>query len=508
MSSSPLPESESEEQIAKKKKNRRNNRIFLFIIFSLVVWHYIAGRQAENEWNEFKNHWEAKGEIFDLEELIPPEIPDEDNFTAAPIIAELFDGTQTPRLSKLDLHQIPGLQPPTLSSATQKKEPYNSHWMLGASVAPLSRFLDKPDPSSTNEDDARAILEALLPLAPEITELLEATQRPDARYPVGYFGAALHNSYELALEKSIKLLILHSRALFESGESEAGRIDLLAALRMANLIGVNPTYQSVMMESSYYRNILAVIWDGLKSGQIRTTDLKLINTVLQNQNPKQHLALAIRTDRAVILASLEEAVSTTESSLIDIPASDELVKILKLLHMSKVVWFKNILTYCQFLQLHGLSTNDKVNLTEINLETAMGADEDRRKLRKDAFPMSIIAIMGEIPLSSMAQQAIQNSTRIDLARVAIALEIYRREHDAYPDTLASLAPQYIDTIPPDFVTGDPLHYRIKTDGTPMIYSVGLNETDENGLLKFDRAKGDWTWQYTLPKNFSEKNRKE
>ncbi|MFK5924048.1 MAG: hypothetical protein QM496_17870, partial [Verrucomicrobiota bacterium] len=87
--------------------------------------------------------------------------------------------------------------------------------------------------------------------------------------------------------------------------------------------------------------------------------------------------------------------------------------------------------------------------------------------------------------------------------VAIALELYRREHDSYPDSLSPLAPSYIDALPPDLITGAPLHYLLKTDGTPLIYSVGINQIDENGLLKKDRTLGDWTWQYTLPPAFNE-----
>ncbi|NOX99224.1 MAG: hypothetical protein GXP30_05770, partial [Verrucomicrobia bacterium] len=77
------------------------------------------------------------------------------------------------------------------------------------------------------------------------------------------------------------------------------------------------------------------------------------------------------------------------------------------------------------------------------------------------------------------------------------------EHGKYPSTLAPLAPNYIDALPLDLFTGNLPHYRIKADGTPLIYSVGLNKIDEKGLLKRDRELGDWTWQYTLPDDFDE-----
>ncbi|MCF6312726.1 MAG: hypothetical protein L3J39_09775 [Verrucomicrobiales bacterium] len=57
-------------------------------------------------------------------------------------------------------------------------------------------------------------------------------------------------------------------------------------------------------------------------------------------------------------------------------------------------------------------------------------------------------------------------------------------------------------MPLDLISGKPLIYHTKADGTPIIYSVGINQIDEGGLLKKDRNLGDWVWQYTLPDDFN------
>jgi hypothetical protein len=90
---------------------------------------------------------------------------------------------------------------------------------------------------------------------------------------------------------------------------------------------------------------------------------------------------------------------------------------------------------------------------------------------------------------------------VGLARTAVALERYRLAHGEYPETLDALAPQFIEKVPHDVVGGQPLHYRRTPDGQFVLYSVGWNETDDDGevVLKKDGAvdisNGDWVWRY-------------
>jgi hypothetical protein len=58
-------------------------------------------------------------------------------------------------------------------------------------------------------------------------------------------------------------------------------------------------------------------------------------------------------------------------------------------------------------------------------------------------------------------------------------------------------------IPNDVITGKPLCYRLESDGTFVLYSVGWNEKDDGGQLglrtgkrpAIDPNQGDWVWRY-------------
>jgi hypothetical protein len=65
--------------------------------------------------------------------------------------------------------------------------------------------------------------------------------------------------------------------------------------------------------------------------------------------------------------------------------------------------------------------------------------------------------------------------------VGLALEMYRRMHDRYPDNLEQLMPGFLPTIPADRITGDPLKYRL-TSGKPLVYSVGVDRVDDGGRV--------------------------
>jgi hypothetical protein len=85
--------------------------------------------------------------------------------------------------------------------------------------------------------------------------------------------------------------------------------------------------------------------------------------------------------------------------------------------------------------------------------------------------------------------------KTDLARTAIALEIYRIEKGSYPDNLAALVPGILEKVPEDLFNGKPLLYKLR-GGDYLLYSVGPNRTDEGGAQTRDTSHyqdGDLIW---------------
>ena len=80
-------------------------------------------------------------------------------------------------------------------------------------------------------------------------------------------------------------------------------------------------------------------------------------------------------------------------------------------------------------------------------------------------------------------RAAEAETRWRLLLTAIALERYRIWNNAYPGTLQQLGPELLRSLPHDFMDGRPLRYRLTEDGHFVLYSVGLDGTDDGGTLQ-------------------------
>ena len=102
------------------------------------------------------------------------------------------------------------------------------------------------------------------------------------------------------------------------------------------------------------------------------------------------------------------------------------------------------------------------------------------------------------PSEHSSHQRRWGATAANEAALACALERYRLANGQFPDTLAALAPKFMEQIPNDVTTGQPYKYRRTPDGQFVLYSLGWAGKDDGGTpgdTLFDSEKGDWVWSY-------------
>jgi hypothetical protein len=73
--------------------------------------------------------------------------------------------------------------------------------------------------------------------------------------------------------------------------------------------------------------------------------------------------------------------------------------------------------------------------------------------------------------------------------LAFALAAYHADHQKYPAALADLSPKYLKAVPDDLFSGKAVIYK-PVDGGFMLYSVGVNGTDDGGRSFGDEPRGD------------------
>jgi hypothetical protein len=96
-----------------------------------------------------------------------------------------------------------------------------------------------------------------------------------------------------------------------------------------------------------------------------------------------------------------------------------------------------------------------------------------------AAPIPIHLLMPALTAMGMVTETV--TVRRDATLTAIALELFRRQKEHYPQTLQELVPRFLPALPLDRFDGGPLKYTLR-GGKPLIYSVGKDGVDDGGRM--------------------------
>jgi hypothetical protein len=112
---------------------------------------------------------------------------------------------------------------------------------------------------------------------------------------------------------------------------------------------------------------------------------------------------------------------------------------------------------------------------------------DWRPLKYDEYPYPSFGRAWDSALEAL--------TLNELARTAIAIKRYSlRNNGRAPSALTELSPAMLNQMPTDFMDGNPLRYRLKPDGTFLLYSVGRDFRDDGGnttLASHNKSSRPW-----------------
>jgi hypothetical protein len=122
-------------------------------------------------------------------------------------------------------------------------------------------------------------------------------------------------------------------------------------------------------------------------------------------------------------------------------------------------------------------------------------------IRKSTYGPILEFLPPSTDLAIIKESATQQN---DATLVAIALELYRRRNNEWPNSLGELVPEYLPAVPIDRFSGGPIGYTI-VNGMPLLYSVGADHDDdggrapaptENALVPEYRHFAEWASQAT------------
>jgi hypothetical protein len=476
--------------------------------------------RVKHDWENFKREAEAHGERFDMASVVPPAVPDDQNFFCAPIVANTLawehqrqnngpDKTVADVSNRMQFNIYPG---------DSKDWPTNGgNWQKGTltDLVPwqrLYRNFAETSEGKTNvypvpaqpQSPAADVLLALTRFDPALEQLRQASLRPYVRIPLNYesdFDAASELLPWLARMKGCaQFLNLRIIAELKNNQGAQALDDVKLLLRVNDCVREQPFLISHLVRIAIMSIALQPIYEGLTQHRWLDSQLADLEQVLSKQDYLVDYEFAMRGEKTTAIDTFEKQRITREMKY---ETDDKGTVATNSLRWAPSAFFYG--TELAFAQMHQQFIAPLVDLTN-RIASPAAMRQAQAAIQSQMRHYSYYKVLAQMSLTSVSSSVMRFSiiqSQVDLARVACALERYHLEHANYPETLDALAPQFITQVPHDLINGQPLHYRRTSDGLFVLYSVGWDEKDDGGKVfltekgNVDQKKGDWVWQYPV-----------
>jgi hypothetical protein len=101
-----------------------------------------------------------------------------------------------------------------------------------------------------------------------------------------------------------------------------------------------------------------------------------------------------------------------------------------------------------------------------------------------------------LSMSRLSERVFLAEVARELTITALALKRYQLAHGTFPQDLEALVPDFLGSLPRDPADGQPLRYRLKSDGTFLLYSIGADGIDNGGDSAPTGGKAkSFSWQH-------------
>lgn len=300
------------------------------------------------------------------------------------------------------------------------------------------------------------------------------------------------------------MLCLHDQDL------SGGWANLMTATRLVTGWQCEPVEVSLAVRCQCAQTIYEAAWEALQTNAWSDEQLLALQREWEKMDFFKELPEAVAFDRASITANARR---------VNIgPISSTPVTLQQILHAPVVTW-QNFRygRKRKYYMSHGFYEDEK----QILLYFCDREMEVRRAIQCATWAnMSAVpGITNPPPLKSLVadmsawrsmvlnryetdedfryyglKRAAVAETHKRLVIIATALHRYRLHYNCFPESLTNLMPDYLVSLPVDFMDGKPMHYRRTDPNNFVLYSVGFNRVDDGGEMKAPASQGRFGYQ--------------
>jgi hypothetical protein len=487
--------------------------------------------RGRHDWRQFEQACLAKGITLDFASVVPPRVPNDQNFAMTPIVYSSYgqiltrDGKMIP-YEQRDPHFVERMRMDLESPAFNHPSSggydyeYNGNWAQGkftklkvaqdyyrAAAAVTNEFPVSPQPSQPAAD----VVLALSRYDGVIAELRAASRLSESRFPINYNCESpwtILLPHLAPLKMCALVLRLRSVAELQNNQPQPALEEIRLGFQLVDKVRSEPFLISHLVRLAMTQIMLQPVWEGLAQHRWSDDQLAALETELATVDLFSAYRLGLHGELGFETAGMDE-LRHHRSRIIELeimdrsgpigwPTPNELT-----IHLFPSGWlFENEIRMVRQVTDFYLPAAD----TSAHVFSPAMVHRGQEILAADLQSPSPFNWYERDLLPSLDKSAIQfahGQASVDLARIAVALERYRLAQGEYPETLDVLAPKFITAVPRDVIGGQPLKYHRQTDGRFTLYSVGWNETDDGGKVVLgggttpavDFEKGDWVWEY-------------
>ena len=442
-------------------------------VVTLIVLFY-----AEENWRgqraleRAKQAMVAKGFVLDWDKFYPPAVPDAQNVFKAPKMQEWFVRTD----DRTKSNELTGM-------------------FQGQTNFPV--WGDKRQIES--ESEARAYLAWSDQLQPQFTMIHDALKRPYARMDGDYANMmTLPFPNFIAIREVARILAQRTHCYLLVHEPDKAVAELALMHDLSHLLDCKPTGKPMTLVGAMINVAVVglyadVIGDGFRMHAWREQQL----VKLQKQLSEIHVMIPVAAAFESEPAASTRALETVPINRILDGFGEQHGNLFRIAPRGWVL--QNIANEIPYS--YARTEAFEVEQERVRPDVLRDSEKRFEDLLRHRSLFNVLAAMMIPNINKAAQITARNQTAADEALIACALERYRMANGSYPDSLDALVPKFLEKLPHDIITGEPLKYH-RGDNSFVLYSIGWNEKDDGGMAgpvvgqgRPDATVGDWVWQY-------------
>jgi hypothetical protein len=505
----------------------------LGLVAVVMLFYAEENWRGEWGWEKHKREMRARGEQFDGSAFIPAPAPEEENFATTPYLEPLFafvPGTQRWRGTNAfanDQEFSAGYNAAS-SLLHGKKGPHSNSWLrprtdlvewvaafLQSTNSPKHHTAENTATNFTTQQAAAGVLAALAGTEPVIEEIRAASQRRRCRFNIHYEQdnpAAILLPHLAVLKHLSQVVQLRASAELALGQTDAAFQDVNLLLFLAEGNRDEPILVSQLVRFAQFLLALQPLAEGM--GQWTEPQLRALQERLQRFDFCADSKRGLQAERVLFGGGIIDYFRRAPDKFhligeltAGVDGDHRGIEFVGTMMAAAPDGWLDMeqLNYSRLCEEVLLPTIDLTNRV-IRPALSRKAEERVAALKKHSPPTRFLRhhfFSGLLSpaISRFVQKTAFAQTAADTAALACALERYRLAHGQFPDSLEALTPQFISPLPHDIINAQPMKYRRGDDGRFVLYSVGWNETDDDGVVAMTRSgeganfnEGDWVWR--------------